>query len=127
MTIRKIIQEEIEDFDWIRGVSSFDIYTPFVILYRNRQENKEAQDFLFAQGIGWDFRDNEDKFKYILHNNKHGVLYHQDENTSFHGQSSFDGYTEYSGLDAKMDFPNHTFYKWDSDKNEPVKLEDDGY
>ena len=54
MNIRKIIKEEVNDFDWTNNIPAINLSGDWVIQH-SESDSVEIQEWLFGQGFSWNF------------------------------------------------------------------------
>jgi hypothetical protein len=114
MNIKKIIKEEVNDFDWVEGVKPFNLSNcDWVIETTNGDEWAEVEQFMFDNG--WRWGDAEDGQQ--IHSNYEGQYHfffpddHADCDDEMFDASN-GGYF-YNGRDELLEeFQDSTFYKW---------------
>jgi hypothetical protein len=103
MNIRKIIIEEVSDFDWVQGVKPFNLSNcDWVIETTNGDEWAEVEQFMFDNGWRWDY---EGQYHFFFPDN------HADCDDEIFDAGN-EGYF-YNGRDELLEeFQDSTFYKW---------------
>jgi hypothetical protein len=111
MNLKRIIREEMDDFDWVRDIKPIDLTRGRWILHFDTKgllENEKCQKFIYSQGFEWgdgieleDMLDNREKYYF-----------------NELGTNLFDAYNSLNNnLKSLIENEGYYIYKWSDIKN----------